>query len=192
MNAIRSLAAFALVAMAAVAASAAQPAPPAPGKHTSEERQTRTFQILLLVAELQGSPDLQSIPANAQRALKDIQDFLPYKSYRLLDAGFVRSSFSARAAMSGLAGQTYDVSFVVRQAGERLQIDSFRLIEMPFLPLERAVSTPGASVETVTPRPMSDLLSTSFDMKVGETVVVGTSKLDGPTKALVVLLSALP
>ena len=36
------------------------------------------------------------------------------------------------------------------------------------------------------------LLETSFGMKAGETVVVGTAKLDGPSKALVVLLSALP
>jgi hypothetical protein len=35
------------------------------------------------------------------------------------------------------------------------------------------------------------LLSTTFSMELGETVVVGTSKLDGPDKALVVLLTAL-
>ncbi len=39
---------------------------------------------------------------------------------------------------------------------------------------------------------MDHLLGTTFSMKVGETVVVGTSKLNGGSKALVVLLSAAP
>ena len=37
-----------------------------------------------------------------------------------------------------------------------------------------------------------DVLDTSFAMKPGETVVVGTSKLEGANRALVVLLTALP
>jgi hypothetical protein len=37
-----------------------------------------------------------------------------------------------------------------------------------------------------------NLLSTSFSIRKGETVVVGTSKLDGHDRALVVLLTALP
>ena len=36
------------------------------------------------------------------------------------------------------------------------------------------------------------LLGTTFSMKVGETVVVGTSKLNGGSEALVVLLTATP
>jgi hypothetical protein len=36
-----------------------------------------------------------------------------------------------------------------------------------------------------------DIVETSFSMKVGETVVVGTSKLDGGDEALVVLVTAL-
>ena len=37
-----------------------------------------------------------------------------------------------------------------------------------------------------------EILSTSFSIKVGETLVVGTSKLDGGDEALVVLLTAEP
>ncbi len=46
----------------------------------------------------------------------------------------------------------------------------------------------------VTPPPTvaENLLSTSFSIRKGETVVVGTSKLDGNDRALVVLLTALP
>lgn len=47
---------------------------------------------------------------------------------------------------------------------------------------------------TVTPPPTvaENLLSTSFSIRKGETVVVGTSKLSGNDRALVVLLTALP
>ncbi|HEV8240841.1 MAG TPA: hypothetical protein VGS57_15860 [Thermoanaerobaculia bacterium] len=46
----------------------------------------------------------------------------------------------------------------------------------------------------ITPPPTvaENLLSTSFSIRKGETVVVGTSKLNGNDRALVVLLTALP
>ena len=71
-------------------------------------------------------------------------------------------------------------------------VDSFALREAPFQPLERTVETPEARVQPRVPRAASEILSTSFGMAIGETIVVGTSKLDGPSKALVVLLSAVP
>jgi len=51
-----------------------------------------------------------------------------------------------------------------------------------------------APAAAVTPPPTvaENLLSTSFSIRKGETVVVGTSKLDGNDRALVVLLTALP
>jgi hypothetical protein len=184
-----------LLAVAAAGPLAAQAAPstPQPGR---PEFPTFTFQILLLVAELEGPAKLEGIPANAEKALRDLQDFLPYKGYRLLDVAFLRTARSARAALSGPAGQSYDVSFVVRSAPEsgpdRLFFESFAVREQPFTPLERAVETPGARVEVRAPRAASEILSTSFGLAIGETIVVGTSKLDGPSKALVVLLSAVP
>ncbi len=59
---------------------------------------------------------------------------------------------------------------------------------------------PVASPPTPTPGPgpsplptlAENLLDTSFSIRRGETVVVGTSKLDGGDRALVVLLTALP
>jgi hypothetical protein len=160
------------------------------------ESPTFTFQILLLVAELEGPGKLEGIPANAEKALRDLQDFLPYKGYRLLDVAFLRTARSARAALSGPSGQTYDVSFVVRSAPEsgadRLFVETFAVREQPVVPLGRAVETPGARVEARAPRAASEILSTSFGLAIGETIVVGTSKLDGPSKALVVLLSAVP
>ena len=42
------------------------------------------------------------------------------------------------------------------------------------------------------PRPPRELISTTFGVKVGETIVVGTSKVDGTEEALIVLLTAVP
>jgi len=52
-------------------------------------------------------------------------------------------------------------------------------------------SPPGSPTPTPPPSLSESLLSTSFSIHRGETVVVGTSKLDGG-RALVVLLTALP
>jgi hypothetical protein len=180
-------------------AAAAPPASTAPPARV--ERQSRAFQVLLLVAELKGSATLEGIPPNAQKALEDIQNFLPYRYYRLLDVAFLRTDFHAKSNLSGLDGQTYEVAFVVtadassnspEKSEPRLQINSFQVVEIPFQPREKVLSVPGVHLEPVTPRPETRLLDTSFDMKIGETVVVGTAKLDGPSKALVVLFSALP
>ncbi len=54
-----------------------------------------------------------------------------------------------------------------------------------------ASPTPPAAV-TPPPSVAENLLSTSFSIRKGETVVVGTSKLSGNDRALVVLLTALP
>jgi hypothetical protein len=56
---------------------------------------------------------------------------------------------------------------------------------------------PVAHPEAVTPQPSppvvaENLLATSFSIRKGETLVVGTSKLEGSDRALVVLLTALP
>ena len=54
---------------------------------------------------------------------------------------------------------------------------------------------PRAAATTAAPTPPTvaeHLLSTSFSIRKGETVVVGTSKLRGNDQALVVLLTALP
>ena len=49
---------------------------------------------------------------------------------------------------------------------------------------------PGRSVTLA--HPSRPLIDTSFAMDVGETVVVGTSRLPGGDKALIALLTAVP
>jgi hypothetical protein len=63
-------------------------------------------------------------------------------------------------------------------------------------PAPRGEPSPAPAATTAAPTPpptvAEHLLSTSFSIRKGETVVVGTSKLRGNDQALVVLLTALP
>ena len=57
---------------------------------------------------------------------------------------------------------------------------------------ETPQTAPAPPAATPSPTMAEVLLDTAFSLHRGETVVVGTSKLDGGRKALVVLLTALP
>jgi hypothetical protein len=73
------------------------------------------------------------------------------------------------------------------RVAEQLFVEAFALDAPAVLP-----DDPGGA-EGARKRPRSQrLLATSFSMAVGETLVVGTSKLDGGDEALVVLLTAAP
>ena len=73
---------------------------------------------------------------------------------------------------------------------ERIEIRRLVIVDPDRFPLPP--ETPRKDGAPLAPQPLRPLLETSFGMKAGETVVVGTAKLDGPSKALVVILSALP
>ena len=168
----------------------------APASAAELAGRTYTFQVVLLVAETSGPAVTEGVPPSAQKALVNLREFLPYKSYRLLDLAWLRTMRSASATLAGPAGATYRVGLEFHPAdgpGERLLIDGFSVTEMPLVPNEDVTfHSKDVSVTPRAPRAPQDLLHSTFGMELGETVVVGTSKLDGPNKALVVLLSALP
>lgn len=205
----RSTSALALLAgfavMANTTAAAAQPAPtPSPGPAPRSNADaptprpeprgadtTYTFQLVLLVADTVGKQEFENVPANAQKALKDVKGFLPYTSYRLLDLAWLRSSRSAEAQISGPDGRSLSAAIRFHSDSSRIEIERLVIVEAP-----RSTALiempPKAGAPAMAPNSVRPLLETSFGMKAGETVVVGTAKLDGPSKALVVLLSAIP
>jgi hypothetical protein len=179
----------------------AAPRPGAPPEGTLKtpappSERTFTFQLVLLAASVDGPARFENVPANAQKALADVKDFLPYKSYQLLDLAWLRSSRSAEAQLAGPDGRTLSAQirfYSPQDEPQRIEVQRLVVVEANVLPtlLIEPPRTDGAPTATA-PRPLRPLLETSFGMRSGETVVVGTSKLDGPSKALVVLLSALP
>ena len=166
------------------------------GAADNKSGRTYTFQVVLLIAETNGPAVTEGVPPGAQKALVNLREFLPYKSYRLLDLGWLRTMRTATATLAGPGGATYRVSlhFVPADGpGERLLIERFSVAEVPTGPEEDVTfHSKDVSVTPRPPRAAPELLSSTFGMELGETVVVGTSKLDGPNKALVVLVSALP
>jgi hypothetical protein len=136
---------------------------------------TQRFQLVLLAASPKPDGAPPALAPGAQKALDDIRGFLPFKSYRLLDAALIRVAQDdvAQAKIGGLSSNSYEVGLRFRSGGsdgKKLAIDGFNLDDQG----DR------------------DLIQTSFAMDVGETVVVGTSSVGGSEEALVAILTAMP
>ena len=210
----------------------------------------RGFSVALVVGEMQGSSTPDTLPAGARKALTDMRDFLPYKSYRMLDAQWTLCCAGRQGGASGrlrgLEEEEYSFeAYITSVAGSKLNV-TFRLRETPATPAAGDALT--ASVSAVErERTLGDLvrqradlatqqaelakkygdnhpqrqkndaqrqevhrriaeiermhgqtargarsrsiMENTFSMDVGETVVIGTSRLKGD-KALIALLTA--
>jgi hypothetical protein len=168
---------------------------------------THSFQVILLEASNAGAPSVEGLPPNAQKALRDLQDFLPYKHYRLLDMGWMHTAHEASTRLQGVGDRTYAANIVVsRDRGEdgKLFIERFLLRDDTIPPTPPPPPPPpgaqrGAAGARTAPVPRAmlaargtSLISTAFGIEVGETVVVGTSRLNGGDKALMALLTVVP
>jgi hypothetical protein len=215
------------VITAAIAAISLFP-PPCARAQTAQ----RGFSVVVLLGDTQGTPGPDNLPPAAalRKALSDVKDFLPYKSYRVLDTQWLRSG-STR--MRGVDDQEYDVELnadAIMQTPAHPKPDTlmviFRLqevgaaatsgeefsrsvaaaeMEKQRADLQRQINgegNAGARLPELTARKAQlekqirlararKLIDSRFEMQVGETVVVGTSKLGGGDKGLVVLLTSV-
>jgi len=200
--------------------------------------------VLVLGDTLSVASTDPNVPAAARKALSDMKDFLPYKSYRLLDAQWILGSRRAVTRLRGANDQEYEstlgsevmngklhVAFRISEPGapgaamkaqdgdarsarvfalqqalreaeaaraktadsprgdkrdEVLAVVSARARE-----LRRELENEIAELDAVARATSRAVIDTSFTMDVGETVVVGTSRVAGD-KALIVLLTAVP
>ena len=189
------------------------------------------FSVVLLLGDTQGTATGDGLPpaAGVRKALSDVKDFLPYKSYKTLDTQWLRSG-STR--LKGLDDQEYDVDVIGDEIApnpfhpkEGMLMVLFKLQEVGaamnaseefgrsvlIADMEKQLATvqrrinEGASGPSV-PELMASkdrlnrqirfararkLIDSKFEMAPGETVVVGTSKIGGGDKGLVVLLTAV-
>jgi hypothetical protein len=134
-----------------------------------------------------GAGPQPEVPAAAKKALASVSSFLPYKSYSMADAALVSA--------------TVNYSFAVRMRDPEIPNTLLRLSVHPSF---SGVGGPSSS-ETINVRvSLSELtmagadekigrtiISTSADVTLGETVVVGTSRVGGGRKAYVLLLTAI-
>ncbi|MEM7350579.1 MAG: hypothetical protein AAF657_07220 [Acidobacteriota bacterium] len=150
-------------------------------------RKTYSFQVSLLLADTTNGVEFEGLSKNAQKALEDLRDFLPFKSYRLLDFAWLRTSHRSSARVQGPEGKTYELKL---QLGLEPNEDSDRLFVAGFDLSDTSRDPEPTNAPLI--RRQRSLISTSFGMQEGETVVVGTSRLEGDQRALVVLLTAVP
>lgn len=162
----------------------------------ADEPRTQSFQLTLLAADKRAGGMAPELSKPAQKALADLKDFLPYASYRLLDIAWLRTTRSAEAHLVGDRDTPYSAALFFTRIGDpaarELLLDDFVLRAAV---LESARPTPAAAAKAAPEAPARSwetLIKTTFSMHVGETVVVGTSKLGGDASALVVLLTAVP
>jgi hypothetical protein len=193
----------------------------------------RGFSVVLVLGETQGGAGESTPPPPAVRkALTDVKDFLPYKSYRVLETGWVAGSKGGTTRLRGADDQEYDVKIVadelypnpikpwegmlnvifelqepgapassseefsrsmavngMEQQRANMQASMNRVPENEKKQLREEIARLEKSIRMARAR---KLIDSRFELAIGETVVVGTSKLGGGDKGLVVLLTAVP
>jgi len=152
---------------------------PATAAKSQERDQLGGFHVVLLLADNKAAPPIEGVTPNVIKALKDVQQLLPFKSYRLLDAALVRGSNGTTRISAPDGAQYVLVISSGRTAG-------------PGAPLWVGISLRDPTYTGANQPVPPAVLNTSFRMSVGETIVAGTSKLAGSEQALVVVLTALP
>ena len=190
------LAAVAPAPPAGARAVVAQTPPPFRGDEAGE---SQLFHVTLVAASRQGGSGGQgTLPKAVAQALDDIKDFLPYQGYRVVDSALVRGSGEAHATLKGPDGTSFEAVILFRsgQDGDGPKsffIDHFEL-RRPLLAELPARDPEGARAGRPALAPMAPqpALRASFRIDEGETVVVGSSRLDGGDDALIVLLTAVP
>jgi hypothetical protein len=196
----------------------------------SAQSTQRGFSVVLLLGETQSTSAGDGLPPapTLRKALSDVKDFLPYKSYRVLDTQWLRGG-STR--MHGLDDQEYDVDlsadevplippfntkqgmlnvvFHLQEAGaaansseeygrsiQVADMEKQRAHLVALLPVAQGamVQEQKARIEQLDKQirlaKARKLIDSRFEMAIGETVVVGTSKIGGD-KGLVVLLTSV-
>jgi hypothetical protein len=227
------------------------------GFHDNRAR-PQGFSVVLVLGDLRAVAGEEDVPPAARKALTDMKDFLPYRSYRLLDAAWILCCSTGRAvtrlrgpdereyeieiesgsvdqsrasvrfqlrdvsseegmkpktAASSKSGSITDLEKRVEAA--RLQLEEARKTSSPRHPeverlsaelqaasqrlaqakeAERHADGDRKPREALAQSKFADrsIMNTSFTMDLGETVVVGTSRLSGNSKALIALLTAVP
>jgi hypothetical protein len=210
---------------------------PAHGWAQASTSALQGFGVVLVLGDLQDGPTSDNIPAGARSALADLKDFLPYRSYRVLDTTWILASSTTQQAVTsrlrGLDEQDYEVEldrmpmspsslqirfrmsepggYAPQNAGLKAEIQQMmaaraalenqlrqpatdpgtsNALRQRLADAELAIETRQNQLRSAAGFSGARMIDTSFTMSLGETVVVGTSRMRGGNKALIVLLTA--
>lgn len=144
--------------------------------------QTHLFGVILLQGTNQTQLENQSLPAKTLKVLEEVRDFLPYKNFKMLDSSFIRSDRDASFSLRGPDNRTYSAEMRFSAHPEQegtLQVHRFQIAEL----VEEMTGDQKLKYHL-------NHIETSFSIKIGETIVVGTSRAKGGEEAVIVLFSA--
>lgn len=159
------------------AAALAQESPPMPGP-------THQFRILLLRAT-PGETHIPDLPPDAVAALEDLHSVFVFRHFELIDAGWVNTDSAAQVHLGDAA--SYRVGLFLNTD---LTFDDPAQLQLQAFEVRHSIVERNDAGRAFLSDPRL-LLSTSFGIRVGETVVVGTSRTEAENEALVVLLQAV-
>lgn len=146
---------------------------------------SQRLQIHLLSA----SPGTAALPERLEgeprRALEDLAAVLGPRRFTLLDSASIETTDMATTHLAGPGGVVLVAQLRVSEV-TGIENDELHVVVRLSLP----GGQPAAAEHAVTVRP-GDLLQTSLSLRASETVVVGTSRLNGGDEGLVLLLTAL-
>lgn len=146
--------------------------------------ETRSFQIVVLSADRSGGGSVD-VPDNVSQALEDVRAFLPYTGFSVLGTGWLRTSSYGSTTLPGPMELSVSLTFrPTTDPTAPLLIEGFSLNR------RTTVSVPVEGGYASEFRNQT-ILQTTFTISPGETVVVGTSKLNGDDTAMVVLLTVV-
>ena len=145
---------------------------------SSPVNDTSTFQIVLAVGEKDATvaegaaamPEV-ALPENVAHALDDVRQLLPYQYYRILDVALISGDGESHTRMAGPNGHTYELE-LVHSRDQVVYVERLRLVNA-----------------SRTARPV--VIDTSFSVDPRETIVVGSSRLNGGHRALIVLFTSV-
>ena len=108
-----------VITLACANAAAAQHA--TTGKRDFVSTEISGFNVVLVLGDTEkGRSSTEKLPEGAARALKDMGEFLPYKSYRVLDAQW--TSCCSPKSLTTVSGRLQGISDFTNQNGEVVQI----------------------------------------------------------------------
>ena len=131
-----------------------------------------------------------TIPQDDHRKELDMKRTIPLLIL-LSTFAWLRTSVRSSARVQGPDGRTFKLTLNLGGWRDDERDDESSKIYISNFDL-RETTEVNLDVENGLLRRPQELISTSFGMEEGETVVVGTSRLDGDQRALVVLLTAVP
>jgi hypothetical protein len=154
------------------------------GVQATERVRLRGFQVVLVRADDKPSPPIEGVPPTVVKALKDVEAFLPFKGYRLLDSGLILGEGGGVTRLSG-DGLIYVATVGAGCSGPQ----SCSATVTVTLPGETTTTTSGGGTSSASVK--DPVLRGAVEFAPGEAVVVGASRISA-NYGLVAVLTALP